>query len=55
MWEVKFGRNTEKVCVVAKNIDEAIAKARKARAEEIKSESDFYWISGVSFVAESDI
>jgi hypothetical protein len=52
IWEVTFGDNADSINVVAKTVDEAIVKARKIKATDIKNEPKFYWISGVELLAE---
>lgn len=52
IWSVQFGNNFDSVNVVAKTIDEAIRKARKARAPLPRGEDG--QVSKVHIVAEAE-
>lgn len=54
VWKVSFGANANSCHIAAKNIDEAISKARKIYKEEAETEPEYYWISGVELEVETD-
>jgi hypothetical protein len=55
IWKIEFGYNVDSVDLVAKTIEEAIEKAKKLYADEMKGAgADDYWISKVRIIAESD-